>query len=102
MPAATGARLPNAGTSAADFLPARLTLPNVGRKPQVRQRMLGETMLPKVSLPSAKLASPAATAAALPAEEPLLPCCGFHGLRVMPANQRSRASVLRWCSREGR
>ena len=32
---------------------------------------------------------PAATAAAEPADEPLEPCSGFHGLRVLPPNQTS-------------
>ena len=53
----------------------------------------GDRMLPCVSLPSAKLTSPAATAEALPAEEPLDPCFTFHGFRVFRPNHSSlRAS----------
>src|SRR5262245_34111993 len=66
--------------------PARLTRPNVGRRPVTPQRVLGETMLPSVSLPMPYDTSPAATALAVPADEPLLPCLTFHGLRVMPPN----------------
>src|SRR5437762_7865118 len=69
--------------------PWRLTLPNVGRKPVAPQRVQGETILPSVSLPSAKPTSPAAVAAAEPADEPLDPSLGFQGFRVMPPNQRS-------------
>src|SRR5882757_3909408 len=54
--------------------PARLTRPKVGRRPVVPQRVLGETMLPSVSVPSAKPTSPAEVADAAPAEEPLEPC----------------------------
>jgi len=53
--------------------PALLTLPKVGRSPVTPQRLLGETMEPQVSVPMAKGSSPAAVAAADPAEEPLEP-----------------------------
>src|SRR5688572_27075752 len=69
--------------------PARLTRPNVGRRPVALHRRLGETMLPSVSLPIAKPTSPATTAAVEPADEPLDPSAGFHGLRVMPPNHSS-------------
>ena len=46
--------------------PCRLTRPKVGRSPVAPQRVQGETMLPSVSLPSAKPTSPAATADARP------------------------------------
>ena len=44
---------------------------------------------PSVSEPIANGTSPAATALAEPAEEPLLPCSGLYGLRVLPPCQRS-------------
>src|SRR5205823_9629469 len=66
--------------------PWRLTRPKVGRRPVAPQREQGETMLPSVSEPMAKPTSPAAAAAADPADEPLDPVFGFHGLRVMPPN----------------
>ena len=57
--------------------PCRLTRPNVGRRPAGRRSARqGETMLPSVSLPMAKPTSPAATAEAEPADEPLEPCFG--------------------------
>src|SRR5947208_12965801 len=46
-------------------------------------------MLPMVSEPTAKPTRPAAVAAAGPADEPLLPSLGFHGLFVRPLNQVS-------------
>ena len=69
--------------------PARLTRPKVGRRPLAPQRVEGETIEPRVSVPTAKPTRPAATAAAAPADEPLEPCSGFHGLRVLPPNQTS-------------
>src|SRR5436190_892262 len=68
--------------------PLRLTVPNVGRKPVAPQRVEGDTIEPNVSVPIANGSKPAATDAALPADEPLEPCCRFHGLRVKPPNQR--------------
>src|SRR5579872_6060526 len=69
--------------------PARLIRPYVGRSPETRQRMLGETMEPRVSVPTEKPTSPAAVAAAEPALLPLEPCLGFHGFLVVPLNQTS-------------
>ena len=69
--------------------PCRLTRPNVGRRPVAPQARQGETMLPRVSLPIAKPTSPAAAAEAEPADDPLEPVRGSHGLRVRPPNQRS-------------
>ena len=69
--------------------PCRLTRPKVGRSPEAPQARQGETMLPRVSLPIAKPTSPAATAEAEPADEPLEPVRGSHGLRVRPPNQWS-------------
>src|SRR6202041_1146636 len=69
--------------------PVRGTKPNVGRRPVTPQRVEGEEMEPSVSEPMAKGTQPAATALAGPAEEPLDPCSGFHGLRVRPPYQTS-------------
>ncbi len=69
--------------------PARLTRPNVGRKPDAPQARQGETMLPSVSDPMANPTSPAAAAEADPADDPLDPSRGFQGLRVIPPCQRS-------------
>src|SRR5437588_12986117 len=69
--------------------PWRLTRPKVGRRPVVPHWREGDTMLPRVSLPSANAANPAAVAAADPADEPLDPSLGFHGVRVMPLNHLS-------------
>ena len=69
--------------------PYRLTRPNVGRSPVTPQVRDGETMLPSVSLPMEKPTRPAAVAAPGPADEPLEPRLGSHGLRVRPPNQRS-------------
>src|SRR3954470_20886021 len=74
---------------ASDMQPCRLTRPNVGRRPDAPQAQQGETMLPSVSLPSAKPTRPAATAEAEPADDPLDPRRGSHGLRVMPPNHLS-------------
>src|SRR5687768_17260852 len=74
---------------ASDMQPCRLTRPKVGRNPVTEQRIHGDTMLPSVSLPIAKPTRPAATAEAEPADDPLEPCLGFHGLRVMPPNHSS-------------
>src|SRR3954466_4926898 len=72
-----------------DMQPKRLTRPKVGLKPLAEQRRQGETMLPSVSVPIAKPTSPATTAAVEPADDPLEPSSGFHGLRVMPPNHWS-------------
>jgi hypothetical protein len=62
--------------------PWRLTRPKVGRRPDAPQARQGETMLPSVSLPIANPTSPAAAAEAEPADDPLDPRLGSHGLRV--------------------
>src|SRR6185437_17019422 len=67
--------------------PVRGTRPYVGRNPVIPQRMLGETMLPPVSLPIANATSPAAVAAPGPALEPEDPSSGSHGFMVCPPNQ---------------
>ncbi len=69
--------------------PCRLTRPKVGRSPVAPQRLAGETIEPRVSVPRAKPTAPAAVVEAEPAEEPEEPCSGFQGLRVMPPNQTS-------------
>ena len=58
-------------------------------QPEAPQARQGETILPRVSLPIAKPTRPAATAEAEPADEPLDPVRGSHGLFVRPPNQRS-------------
>src|SRR5687767_10590394 len=68
----------------AAMTPCRLTRPNVGRRPTIPHRIEGERMEPPVSVPSANETSPAAGAAADPAEDPLDPSAGFHGLLVRP------------------
>src|SRR5262245_1415861 len=69
--------------------PCRLTRPNVGRSPLAPQRVHGEMMLPKVSLPMANPTSPATAADAEPADDPLDPSFTYHGLRVCPPNHWS-------------
>src|SRR6185437_17070598 len=69
--------------------PVRGTKPNVGRRPVQPQRVLGEEIEPSVSEPMLNATHPAAVAEAGPADEPLEPCDGFHGLRVFPPNQVS-------------
>src|ERR1700679_3112077 len=69
--------------------PVRGTNPKEGRRPETPQRVEGDAMEPRVSEPMAKPTQPAETAGAEPAEEPLEPCLGFHGLRVWPPNQWS-------------
>src|SRR6185312_2648196 len=69
--------------------PVRGTSPNVGLKPVTPHRVEGDEMEPSVSEPIANATQPAAVAEEDPAEEPLEPCCGFHGLRVMPPNHLS-------------
>src|SRR5579862_5945680 len=69
--------------------PVRGTKPNVGRRPVSPQRVEGDEMDPSVSDPMAKATHPAATALAEPADDPLEPWLGFHGLRVRPPNHLS-------------
>src|SRR5579859_1010956 len=69
------------------------------------QRMLGETMLPPVSLPMEKPTSPAAVAAPGPALEPEAPSSRSQGLTVWPPNQmslRARAPRLSFATRTAR
>jgi hypothetical protein len=53
--------------------PVRATRPKLGRRPVAPQRVDGEEMEPRVSVPMAKPTQPAATALAEPAELPLEP-----------------------------
>src|SRR5688572_12464464 len=69
--------------------PARLTRPNVGRRPVTALRVQGDTMEPSVSEPIANGTSPAETTAHGPAEEPDDPVSMFHGHFVCPPNQLS-------------
>src|SRR5688572_115054 len=69
--------------------PVRGTRPKVGRRPLTPQRVDGEDMEPSVSVPMLNPTRPPAVALAGPADEPLEPCSGHHGLRVMPPNQLS-------------
>src|SRR5574341_2429673 len=69
--------------------PVRGTRPKLGRSPVEPQRVEGAAIEPSVSEPTAKPTQPAAVAEAEPAEEPLEPCCVFHGLRVIPPNHLS-------------
>src|SRR5688500_10288030 len=68
----------------AAMTPARLTLPNVGRRPTMPQRCAGERIEPPVSVPIAKPTRPAAGAAPDPADEPLDPSLTVQGLLVRP------------------
>src|SRR3984957_3219918 len=69
--------------------PVRGTIPKLGLSPEQPQRVEGEEIDPSVSEPSAKPTQPAATALAEPADDPLEPSAGFHGLRVRPPNHLS-------------
>ena len=63
--------------------------PKVGRRPARPQRADGLRMEPLVSVPIAKPTHPAAVADDGPADDPLEPCVGSHGLLVCPPNQLS-------------
>src|SRR5688572_6605136 len=69
--------------------PNRLTRPYVGRSPTTPLTAVGEMIEPRVSVPIEKPTQPAAVAEPGPAEDPLEPPCGFHGLRVRPPNHWS-------------
>src|SRR6516162_4236803 len=69
--------------------PVRGTRPNVGRSPVAPQRVEGDEMEPRVSDPMANATQPATVAEAEPADDPLEPCAGFQGFRVMPPNHLS-------------
>jgi len=60
------------------------TRPNVGLSPTQPQNAAGIRTLPPVSVPTAAAASPAASAAPLPPEEPPGIRLGSWGLRVVP------------------
>src|SRR5215207_7751233 len=66
--------------------PLLLTVPKLGRKPVAPQRVDGETMEPRVSVPIVKGSKPATTEDADPADDPLEPCWRFHGFFVSPPN----------------
>ncbi len=66
------------------MIPYRETVPYVGRSPTTPQRAAGCLIEPPVSDPSAQGASPAATAAADPPDEPPGTRAGSHGLNVGP------------------
>ena|SRR5205809_478347 len=66
--------------------PYRLTRPNVGRRPVTPQMVDGLRIDPLVSVPMPKATQPAAVALAGPADEPLEPSVGSHGLLVRPPN----------------
>src|SRR5919106_3335462 len=69
--------------------PYRLIRPNVGRSPASPQRADGLRIEPLVSVPMPKPTHPAAVADDGPADDPLDPCIGSHGLLVCPPNQLS-------------
>src|SRR3982750_1605263 len=69
--------------------PVRGTRPKVGRSPVTPHRVEGDEIEPSVSEPMAKATHPAEVAEAEPADEPLDPCFGFQGLRVIPPNHLS-------------
>ena len=71
----------------AAITPVRGTRPKVGRRPTTPQRIEGERMDPPVSVPIANPTSPPPAADPEPADEPLEPSSGFHGLFVRPPNQ---------------
>src|ERR1700748_2616333 len=63
---------------------ARLTSPPVGSSPTSPFTAAGQVIDPSVSVPIAAFTSPAATAAALPDEEPHGSRSNANGLRVCP------------------
>src|SRR5260370_42600875 len=69
--------------------PVRGTSAKLGRRPVVPQRVEGDEMEPSVSEPMANATHPAEVADPGRAHEPLDPCLGFQGCRVMPPNQRT-------------
>src|SRR5215471_19770781 len=68
--------------------PKRLTRPKVGLSPVTPQVEEGDTIEPRVSVPIENPTSPAAVAAAGPADDPLELWSVFQGFRVLPPNQR--------------
>src|SRR5215469_10449034 len=69
--------------------PVRGTRPKVGRSPVAPQRVDGDEIEPSVSEPIANATQPAEVAEDEPADDPLEPCFGFQGFRVMPPNHLS-------------
>src|SRR6185312_4879204 len=69
--------------------PVRGTRPKVGRSPVAPHRVEVDEMEPNVSLPTEKPTRPADVAHAGPADDPLEPWSGLHGLRVFPPNHTS-------------
>ena len=72
--------------------PWRLIRPKVGRRAGSPQRAAGLKIEPLVSVPIANATHPAAVADAGPADDPLEPSVGSHGLFVCPPNQLSPAA----------
>src|SRR5438105_701519 len=66
--------------------PYRLTRPKVGRSPVTPQIVDGLRIDPLVSVPMPNATQPAAVALAGPADDPLDPSPGSHGLLVRPPN----------------
>ena len=64
--------------------PDRPTRPNVGRSPDTPQYADGQTIEPHVSVPIANAASPAATIAPEPLDEPHVQHVSFHGFFAPP------------------
>src|SRR5689334_6098559 len=64
--------------------PYRLTRPNVGRRPDTPQKADGHTIDPQVSVPIANPASPAATIAPDPLDDPQVQHPSFHGFLAGP------------------
>src|SRR4051812_9529318 len=82
-----GPSLPSVHESA--IAPVRGTRPKVGRRPVEPQRVDGDEMEPRVSLPIANPTKPAPVAAAGPAADPLEPGSTFPGFFVVAPNQIS-------------
>src|SRR5215470_10955476 len=79
---ANGPILSIEGASA--IAPNRLTRPYVGRSPLTPQKAEGQIIDPQVSVPIEKAASPAATIAPEPEEEPQVQQSVFHGFFAAP------------------
>src|SRR6185503_13573041 len=74
---------------ASAIAPVRGTRPKEGLSPVTPQRVDGEEIEPRVSVPIENPTSPAAVALAGPADEPLDPCSGHQGFRVTAPNHTS-------------
>src|SRR5208283_4676388 len=66
--------------------PCRLTRPYVGRNPLTPQNAAGHTIEPQVSVPMANPASPAATIAPDPEDEPQVQQLVSHGFLASPCS----------------